>query len=74
MELVSSWERKGIEQGMHEGKEGLVIRQLKRRFGSITPQVTQRLGKLHVEQLDELGEALLDFASAADLETWLARH
>jgi hypothetical protein len=74
MELVSSWERKGIEQGLHEGKEGLVIRMLTRRFGSVAPQVTQRLDELPVDQLDELGVALLDFASVADLEAWLSRH
>ncbi|WP_371735113.1 DUF4351 domain-containing protein [Dolichospermum sp. UHCC 0315A] len=27
--------------------------------------------KLPVEQLEELGEALLDFTSATDLQTWL---
>jgi hypothetical protein len=70
MDLVSSWERKGI----HEGKEGLVIRQLNRRFGSVAPEVTERLDELPIDTLDELGVALLDFASVADLEAWLSQH
>jgi len=70
MELVSSWERKGI----HEGKEGLVIQLLNRRFGSVTPQVKERLNELPTDQLDELGVALLDFASVADLDVWLSQH
>ena len=74
MELVSSWERKGIEQGRQEGKEELVIRLLNRRLGSVAPEVKERLDTLPVEKLDELGEALLDFASVADLEIWFSRN
>lgn len=70
MDLISSWERRGI----HDGKEGLVIRQLNRRFGSVAQTVTERLDELPIEQLDELGEALLDFQSIADLENWLSQH
>ncbi len=70
MELMSSWERKG----RLEGKEELVVRQIMRRFGSVTSQVRERLNRLSAEQLNELGEDLLDFKTPADLDAWLSRH
>jgi hypothetical protein len=70
MGLISSWEQKGIEKG----KEGLVIRQIKRRFGSVSEAVTGRLDQLSAYELDDLGEALLDFSSPADLDMWLDKH
>lgn len=78
MELMTSWERKGREEGRQEGrqegKEELVVRQLQRRLGSVSPENRERLNHLSSEQLNELGEALIDFKTAADLETWLSRH
>lgn len=80
MALMTSWQREGItqgmvqgrEQGITEGKEALVVRLLWRRLGSVPVQAAARLPLLSAEQLDELGEALLDFETASDLETWLA--
>jgi hypothetical protein len=78
MGLVSSWEQKGIdkgrEEGLHEGKENLVLRLIRRRFGSVADTLAPRLDELTSEQLDELGEALLDFTASADLEQWLTRQ
>jgi hypothetical protein len=74
MGLISSWEQKGIERGTHEGKEGLVIRQIRRRFGEVESRITERLDQLTVDQLDDLGEALLDFTSPADLDRWLTKN
>ena len=44
----------GMQQGRVEGERALLERQLRRRFGLLSPKVTERLGQ----------------ASAADLETW----
>ncbi|MEO7716417.1 MAG: DUF4351 domain-containing protein [Capsulimonas sp.] len=82
MELMTSWGRigkeegkkEGIREGIREGKEEMVLRQLRRRFGSVTAEVTQQLDRLMPEQLDDLGEALLDFNVINDLEQWLAGH
>ena len=74
MELVSSWERKGIEQGLHDGQERTITRLIGRRFGNVASEVTARLNTLSTDQLDALTDALLDFKSAADLEAWLSRH
>ncbi len=70
MEIVTSWHL----QGRIEGKETLVMRMLRRRFGAISPDITERLDRLSSEPLDDLGEALLDFGTTADLEQWLAQN
>ncbi|BAY89632.1 MULTISPECIES: DUF4351 domain-containing protein [unclassified Tolypothrix] len=75
MEIVTSWMREGIERGQQQGRQQealtLVLRQLNRRCGSLTPQLQERIQGLSVVELEDLGEALLDFASVADLENWL---
>ncbi len=70
MEMVTSWQLKGRA----EGKEALVLRLLRRRFGAVPEEVTARMDRLSAEQLDDLGEALLDFGTIADLEQWMSRH
>lgn len=47
----------GIEQGRVDGERAMLERQLRRRFGSVSPEVAVRVGE----------------ASAADLETWAER-
>lgn len=71
MEIVTSWMERGIEQGKQQGEVALILRQLNRRFRVVTPEVEARIPSLSVEQLENLGEALLDFADAADLSAWL---
>ncbi|HZS43714.1 MAG TPA: Rpn family recombination-promoting nuclease/putative transposase [Blastocatellia bacterium] len=61
----------GMQQGMQQGLLSLTLRQLKLRFGSMDPIAEQQIRSLSVEQLSELGEALLEFHSPADLTDWL---
>jgi Domain of unknown function (DUF4351) len=67
--------RKGHESGRQEGKqEGLLsfaLRLLIRRLGSLSPDAEQQIRNLSLTQLEELGEALLDFSSSSDLDGWL---
>ncbi len=81
MEIVTSWMREGMEQGMERGMErgaererALVLRQLTRRVGEIPTSFRSPLDLLSLEQLEVLGEALLDFTTIADLEAWLQNH
>ena len=46
--------QQGMQQGRVEGERALLERQLRRRFGLLSPEIAARLGR----------------ASAADLETW----
>ena len=82
MELTTSWKREGIQQGIQIGKEqgqreatlNLVTRQLQRRFGAAFVSHEQQLEHLTLAQLEDLGEALLDFKDTGDLAQWLARQ
>ncbi|MBN3895248.1 MAG: DUF4351 domain-containing protein [Nostoc sp. NOS(2021)] len=60
-----------IQEGNKQGEQRLIIRQLNRRIGEINASLIERIKGLSIEKLENLGEALLDFSSVADLETWL---
>ncbi|MCC5603812.1 DUF4351 domain-containing protein [Nostoc favosum] len=70
MQIVTSWMRKGLEQGEKQGELKLLMRLLNRRLGEINPQLKGRIENLSTPELENLGEALLDFSSVADLEAW----
>ncbi|KYC38264.1 hypothetical protein WA1_38660 [Scytonema hofmannii PCC 7110] len=59
------------EEGRLEGEQRLVMRQLNRLFGEIDASLTQQIRELSTEQLEALGEVLLDFSEVADLQAWL---
>ncbi|MEH1934274.1 MAG: DUF4351 domain-containing protein [Nostoc sp.] len=59
------------EQAVQSGEQRLVLRLLNRRIGEINASLIEKIKGLSIEQLENLGEALLDFSSVADLETWL---
>jgi predicted transposase YdaD len=63
--------QKGRIEGIQQGEANLVLRLLNRRFGELPPHITETIQKLAVEQLEDLGEALLDFETQADLINWL---
>jgi predicted transposase/invertase (TIGR01784 family) len=60
----------GLEQGRIKGQQDLLLRLLDHRFGSIDPQLETRGRSLTLNQLEDLGTALLDFVSVADLQAW----
>ncbi|MBJ7901259.1 MAG: DUF2887 domain-containing protein [Cyanobacteria bacterium RI_101] len=65
----------GRQAGLHEGLERearLVIRQLGRRLGPLPPEIQTQILSLPPTALENLGEALLDFAALADLTGYLA--
>jgi len=69
--------RELVAKGRQEGRERevrLVLRQLQRRLGPVSPVQQARIAALPVDALEDLGEALLDFADTADLGAWLATH
>ncbi|MCV3217273.1 Rpn family recombination-promoting nuclease/putative transposase [Plectonema radiosum NIES-515] len=63
-----------LQEGREEGRQSelrLVIRQLTRRIGTINLQLQTKIENLSLTQLEDLGEALLDFNSETDLVNWL---
>lgn len=86
MEIVTSWMEKGLEKGREEGLErgreeglergrrsesALIVRLLRKRLGGLSENLEAEVLQLSMTDLENLGEALLDFTSEADLETWL---
>lgn len=54
-----------------EGGAAVLLRLLAKRWGPPSADVQQQIRHLPLDELTELGEALLDFDSADDLEAWL---
>jgi predicted transposase/invertase (TIGR01784 family) len=67
-------EARGKAEGKAEEGKSLVIRQLTRKLGTITPQLLDRINSLQIDRVESLGEALLDFTSITDLEAWLSQN
>ena len=61
-------------EGIQEGEKSLILRQLNRQVGELPEDVRQRVEILSLEELENLGEALLDFSSMADLQVWLEEN
>ncbi len=76
-EIVAKNQPIWIEEGRQEGRQReaqLILRQLQRRLGTLAAVQRARVQALPVEQLEDLGEALLDFTAPADLDAWLGEH
>jgi hypothetical protein len=67
MQITTSWMRQGIEQG----EKRLTLRLLKRKLGQISPTLEADIMSLNINQIEALGEALLDFSTVDDLINWL---
>ncbi|MEA5576135.1 DUF4351 domain-containing protein [Anabaena sp. UHCC 0451] len=65
--------REGLEQGRrYEVK--LIVRQLQRHLGKVSTEIQNQIVDLSFTQLEDLGEALLDLKTEADLRTWLSEN
>ncbi|MEH1874247.1 DUF4351 domain-containing protein [Nostoc sp.] len=71
MSYITTGERIGYERGKQEQGQTLVLRQLQKRVGELPQEVRGRIQTLSLEQLEALGEALLDFTTLEDLLNWL---
>lgn len=73
--MIDVWihegEQKGERKGRQEGVLALTLRQLQIRVGALDAGTEARIRALSVEQLEQLGEALLDFNTPDDLTEWL---
>ncbi|MBJ7295285.1 MAG: Rpn family recombination-promoting nuclease/putative transposase [Dolichospermum sp.] len=62
------------QEGEQEGEKNLLLRQLSKRFGKLGDAYIKSINSLTIAQLEDLGEALLDFGDINDLEQWLKSH
>ncbi|NJL39852.1 MAG: DUF4351 domain-containing protein [Leptolyngbyaceae cyanobacterium RM2_2_4] len=60
------------EERLEEARS-LILRQLTRKVGEISATAKLQIEALSLTQLEELGEALLNFITQADLNGWLER-
>ena len=61
----------GKAEGRQAEGQSLILRQLSRRFGTLSSEVNAAVIALPLAKLEDLGEALLDFKEINDLMTWL---
>ena len=76
-EILQEGKQEGKREGRQEGRQeealSLVVRQLTRRLGPLGDDLSARIQLLSITQLEDLGEALLDFKNVSDLVAWLER-
>jgi predicted transposase YdaD len=79
--IYQEWKEEFLQEGRQEGlqeglqrEQALILRQLTRRIGDVVPEMRSQVQALSLTQLESLGEALLDFAEAGDLERWLREN
>ncbi len=63
-----------LQQGKQEEALLLIVRQLTRRIGTVAPDLQLKIQNLTTAELEELGEALLEFNNASDLVVWLQNY
>jgi predicted transposase/invertase (TIGR01784 family) len=74
-EILEEGLERGLEQGLEQGKQQealkYTLRLLSRRLGTLEPAQEEQIRGLTLQELEDLGEALLDFSETANLDTWL---
>jgi len=65
--MTKTWFDEKKEEGMIEGERKLLLRQLQKKFGPLSPAALHRLQSWPLERLDEVGDAVLDAHSLEEL-------
>ncbi len=60
-----------LQEGRQEEARSLVLRLLDRQVGALPKDTQAQINLLPLNQLEALGEALLDFTQLTNLEVWL---
>jgi hypothetical protein len=69
--LLIRSKQENLQQGAEREALTLVLRLLHRRIGELSPDLEVQVRRLAVSQIEDLGEALLDFNTGEDLRNWL---
>jgi predicted transposase YdaD len=59
------------QEAKADGAKIVLLKMLDRKLGNITTEIRSQVNGLNIEQLESLGEALLDFGQMNDLIRWL---
>jgi hypothetical protein len=71
VEATMSWAERAEQKGVQQGMLILITKQIRHRFGPIDSHTRKRLSELSADQLESLGDALMDFFKPEDLAKWL---
>ena len=63
--------QEGEQKGQQLGEQQIILRLLKRRFGELELSLIGQIQGLSTDELESLGDVLLDFSEVGDLEIWL---
>ncbi|GAA6617610.1 hypothetical protein NUACC26_034210 [Scytonema sp. NUACC26] len=66
--------QKGEQRGEHKEAFLFLSRLLNRRFGEIDSLIIERIRVLSKEEIETLGEELLDFSNLSNLIAWLDQN
>ncbi len=62
------------EQATKTAQISLILRQMVKRLGKIEPEIENCIRQLSVQELENLGDAVLDFKNMSDLTAWLQTY
>ena len=73
-DILAQGEQRGRTEGRAEGRteeaRSIIIRLLTKRFTTLPIELQANINALEVDQIESLGDALLDFTSIDDLLVW----
>jgi predicted transposase YdaD len=70
-QILKEGRQEGLQKGLQEEASNLILRQLKRRLGDLSLGQETRIRGLSIADLEDLGEAIFDFAAVEDLVKYL---
>lgn len=62
------------EQATKTAQMSLILRQMVKRLGKIEPETENHIRELSIQELENLGDAVLDFKNMSDLTAWLQTY
>ena len=66
--------QQGVQQGLEQGEQKIILQLINYRFGPLQKRLEQRIGKLSIERIEELGRALFELRDLDDLRDWLKKR
>lgn len=71
MKAIEIGLEKGRIQGEIQGQTKLILRQLNKSLGELNPEIVEQIQSLSTDQLESLGEAVLEIGTIEALLAWL---
>ena len=69
LELITNYEKRGIEKGREQGIRELVLKLLGKQLGDLSSDIRETITAFEISKLEKIAEKLLDIRSSKDLLT-----